>query len=152
LYFIIGLQGIRLAVNIIHQFQYKVMKEFMFFIRKQVDSSKSLSTEKHRQFLKSCEIYIDKLKIEGKLISAQPIEREGEIISFHGDVWKEDPINETFEIIGGYYHILAADLAEAITIAKANPEFEYNKNTRIEVRPVKMSEDSTGFIYPTKKS
>jgi hypothetical protein len=125
------------------------MKEFMFFIRKQTDSKMTLSPERHEQFLKGCETYIGKLKKEGKLISAQPIERDGDIISCTNNVWKDVPFNETKEVIGGYYHILAEDLSEAIAIAKANPEFEYNPDTRIEVRPVKMKEDITGFAYPT---
>ena len=126
------------------------MKEFMFFIRKQSDSKLTLSPEKHQQFLKGCETYIARLKKEGKLISAQPIEREGDIISYPGNVWKDVPFNETKEVIGGYYHILAEDLAEAIAIAKANPEFEYNPDTRIEIRPIKMKEETTDFVYPTK--
>lgn len=125
------------------------MKEFMFFIRKQSDSELTLSPERHQQFLKGCETYIAKLKKEGKLISAQPIEREGNIISRQDNVWKDVPFSETKEVIGGYYHILAEDLSEAIAIAKANPEFEFNPDTRIEVRPIKMKEDATGFVYPT---
>ena len=125
------------------------MREFMFFIRKRSDSTMTLSPEKHQHFLKSCEKYIAKLKNEGKLISAQPIQRDGDIISYAGKVWKDVPFNETKEVIGGYYHILAEDLSEAIAIAKANPEFEYNPDTRIEVRPIKMKEETTGFVYPT---
>jgi hypothetical protein len=126
------------------------MKEFMFFIRKQTDSKMTLSPERHEQFLKGCETYIGKLKKEGKLISAQPIERDGDIISCSDNGWTDVPFNETKEVIGGYYHILAADLSEAISIAKANPEFEYNPDTRIEIRPIKMKEETTGFVYPTK--
>jgi len=125
------------------------MKEFMFFIRKQSDSELTLSPERHQQFLKGCETYIAKLKKEGKLISAQPIEREGNIISRKDNVWKDVSFSETKEVIGGYYHILAEDLSEEIALAKANPEFEYNPDTRIEVRPIKMKEDTSGFVYPT---
>ena len=124
------------------------MKEFMFLIRKQVDSKDTLSPEQHQKFLKGCEIYIGKLKQEGKLISAQPIERLGKIISGSHGAWKEVPFNESKEVLGGYYHILAKDLDEAIAIAQANPEFEFNPNTRVEVRPLKLKEESTGFIYP----
>lgn len=126
------------------------MKEFMFFIRKQNDSSKTLPPEKHEQFLKVCETYIGKLKSESKLLSAQPIERNGEIISRSNGEWKSSPFNEKTEVIGGYYHILANNLDEAIAIAKANPEFQYNQDTRIEVRSIKMKEDATGFTYPSK--
>ncbi len=120
----------------------------MFFIRKQSNSKDTLSPEQHQKFLKGCELYIGKLKQEGKLISAQPIEWNGSILSFPGKVWNDTPYNESKEVIGGYYHIFASDLNEAIAIAKDNPEFQFNPNTRIEVRPIKMKEVSTGFVYP----
>jgi len=58
------------------------------------------------------------------------------------------PFNETKEVIVGYYHILGEDLNDAIAIAKGNPEFEYGTTARIEVRPIKAKEESTGFAYP----
>ena len=124
------------------------MKEFMFFIRKQSNSRENLSERQHQNFLKSCESYIGSLKREGILISAQPIEWIGYIISVENQKFNTVPFNESKEIIGGYYHILADNLEEAISLAKKNPEFEYNPDTRIEVRPVKMKEESTGFVYP----
>lgn len=51
----------------------------------------------------------------------------------------------------GYYHILPKDMNEAKEIAKRNPEFEYGITERIEIRPIKVKEESTGFIYPEKK-
>ena len=74
--------------------------------------------------------------------------REGKIISGSKGAWKEGPFNETKEVIVGYYHILAEDLDDAIAIAKGNPEFEYGTTARIEVRPIKTKEESTGFVYP----
>jgi hypothetical protein len=126
------------------------MKEFMFFIRKQADSAKTLPADKHTEFLKSCESYIGMLKAERKLVSAQPIERTGAILSRVNDEWTESPFNENREVIGGYYHIMARDLDEAINIAKANPEFTYNPGTRIEVRGIKTNEEQTGFVYPSR--
>ncbi len=64
--------------------------------------------------------------------------------------WKQIPFNESEEVQVGYYHILARDLNEAIEIAKANPEFEYGTTARIEVRPIKMKEETTGYIYPNQ--
>ncbi|HTL81563.1 MAG TPA: YciI family protein [Bacteroidia bacterium] len=126
------------------------MKEYMFFIRKSNNSEQTLSSEKHQAFLKGCETYIGKLKAEGRLVSAQPIIWEGKIISGNDMNWEEDSITQNGEVLGGYYHILANDMAEAISIAKQNPEFEYNEGTRIEVRPLKMKEAQTGFVYPAK--
>ena len=126
------------------------MKEFMFFIRKQKNSGETLSPEKHTEFLKACETYIGALKECRQLISAQPIEWSGKIIGGNENAWNESGYNESGEVIGGYYHILAENLEEAIQIAKDNPEFQYNEGTRIEVRPLKMKEESTGYKYPSQ--
>ena len=48
----------------------------------------------------------------------------------------------------GYYHILANDIDEAVAMAKENPEFEYVLSASIEVRPIKMKEEKTDFVYP----
>jgi hypothetical protein len=124
------------------------MKEFMLLIRNQSDHEQTLSAETHQQFLESCKLYIEKLTREGKLIAAQPLERQGTIISRPTGTWKDGPFNETKEVIAGYYHILANDLNEAISIAKGNPEFEFGTTARIEIRPIKVKEESTGYIYP----
>ena len=124
------------------------MKEFMLLIRNAIDHQSEWTTERHKEFLKKCEIYIDDLKKEGKLISAQPLVREGKIISGKNGSWKDVPFNESKEVQVGYYHILARDMEEAVSIAKANPEFEFGTTARIEVRPVKTKERATGFVYP----
>ena len=80
--------------------------------------------------------------------SAQPLVREGKIISGSKNAWRDKPFNETKEVIVGYYHILAKDIDEATDIAKGNPEFEFTSTARIEVRPIKMKEGSSEFKYP----
>jgi len=124
------------------------MKEFMLLIFNRGDSKKSFSPEKHTEFARKCEVYIERLRIQGHLISGQPLVSDGKIISGSEGKWKEVPLNEANEMQVGYYHITAGDLDEAVTIAKANPEFEYISNARIEVRPIRTKEDSTGFVYP----
>jgi hypothetical protein len=128
------------------------MKEFMFFIRKRSNSEKTLAPEKFKLFLKACEGYIENLKKNGKLISAKPFVLSGKIISGNPNKWKDSSFDDTKEIIAGYYHILAKDLTEATEIAKANPEFAFNADTRIEVRQVKVKEELTGFVYPSELS
>jgi hypothetical protein len=127
------------------------MKEFMLLIRNKVDHLSHLSPEENQQFLKACMDYIDRLTKNGNLKSAQPLVKEGKIISGSKDAWKDGPFNESKEVIVGYYHILANSMEEAIEIAKGNPEFAYTNTARIEVRPIKMKEESTGFTYPGKK-
>lgn len=127
------------------------MKEFMLLIRNEVDHQAKWPAERHQQFLHQCEQYIGKLKTDGKLLSAQPLVREGKMISGTKGAWKEGPFSDTKEVIVGYYHILAEDLNEAIAIAKRNPEFEFGTTARVEVRPIKMKEENTGFVYPKSK-
>ena len=124
------------------------MNEFMLLIRNEIDHQSLWPQERHQQFLKSCESYIGKLKKDGKLRTAQPLLRQGVIISRSGGKWQQVPFNETKEVQVGYYHILAKDMDEAIEIAKGNPEFEFGTTARIEVRPIKIKEETTNYVYP----
>ncbi len=126
------------------------MKEFMLLILNENDHQDNWSEEQHKEFVKKCEVYINDLKNNGKLKSAQPLVREGKIIYRSNKEWKEKPFNERKEVQVGYYHILAKDMNEAVEIAKRNPEFEYGTTARIEVRPIKVKEEATGFVYPEK--
>jgi hypothetical protein len=124
------------------------MKEFMLFIRNEIDHQATWSSDQHQQFLQKCSVYIDHLMKTGNLKSAQPLVREGKIIYRSETEWKDTPFNESKDVIVGYYHILARDLDDAVSLAKGNPEFEYRATARIEVRPIRMKEESTGFVYP----
>jgi hypothetical protein len=126
------------------------MKEFMLLIRNEKDHQSAWPPEKHQQFLNACMVYIENLKKEGKLKSAQPLVREGKMISGSKGAWRDGQFSETKEVIVGYYHVLAHDMDDAIAIAKENPEFAFSTTARVEVRPIKMKEESTGYTYPKK--
>jgi len=95
--------------------------------------------------------YIEDLKKKGHLKGAQPLAREGKMISGKPGTFKDGPYNETKETIVGYYHILAKDMDEAISIAKRNPEFAFIKGSKIEVRPIKTKEEAINYDYPGGK-
>jgi hypothetical protein len=124
------------------------MKEFMLYIRNEGDAKADLNTVEYLQFIKQCEVYIERLKSEKKLIAAQPLVREGFVISKNEEIWGKTILDIKKEIQVGYYHIIADNMDEAISIAKENPEFEFIPSATIEVRPVKMKELETNFIYP----
>jgi len=126
----------------------RAMKEFMYLIRNKINHQEEWSSDKLHEFLKSCEEYILNLKNQGKLISAQPLMLDGKIISGTKNAWILEPFDKNNEVQVGYYHILAENLDEAISIAKQNPEFEFGSTARIEVRPVKTKEITTNFEYP----
>jgi hypothetical protein len=123
-------------------------KEYMFYIRNAGDAKAALSAEDHLAFIKKCEVYIGKLKRDGKLIAAQPLLREGVIISKSKKDWNLQPVDPNKEVQVGYYHISALSMSEATELAKENPEFEYVPSASIEIRPVKTKEDQTKFVYP----
>lgn len=127
------------------------MKEFMLLIRNESDAKASLSADEHLAFIKKCEVYIGALKSSDQLIAAQPLVREGVVLTQTGSTWQEKPVNVNAEIQVGYYHILAKDIEEAIAIAKNNPEFEYVPTASVEVRPIKTKENETAFVYPSSK-
>ncbi len=126
------------------------MKEFMLIIRNQNDNFSSMSSEKQLKFLEACQVYIENLKKIKKLIEAQPMEREGAVVTGTAGNYREEGFKASGEVIVGYYHIFASNLTDAIAIAKANPEFVYSSTASIEVRPLKTKEDRTKFIYPTR--
>jgi len=125
------------------------MKEFMLLIHNEGDGKANMSPEQQQEFLNACMVYIEDLLKKGKLKGAQPLVREGRMISGSPGAFKDGPYNESKEIIVGYYHILAKDLDEAIAIAKGNPEFAFVKGAKIEVRPIKTKEQSSNYDYPS---
>jgi len=124
------------------------MKEFMLLIHNEGDGKETLSPEEQKKFLKACEAYIEDLQKNGNLKKAQPLAREGKRISGSPGQFKDRPYNEGGDIIVGYYHIVAGTLDEAVSIAQRNPEFAFVNGASIEVRPVKLVEKTTGFVYP----
>jgi len=125
-----------------------MLKEFMLYIRNAGDAKKALSPEEHLDFVKQCEVYIGQLKSKNKLIAAQPIVREGVVLSKAGNNWTQTPVDPSVMVQVGYYHLQAETMEEAIEWAKLNPEFAYVPSATIEIRPIKTKEEQTSFIYP----
>lgn len=107
----------------------------MLFIRNEGNPIASLSLEQQQEHVQKVGGFIRKMVEQQKMKAAQPLEMEGEIISFKNGKFVDGPFNETKEVISGYYHILAEDLKEAVEIAKQDPRFE-DGEWRIEVRPI----------------
>ena len=124
------------------------MKEFMLYIRNAGDAKAALSPDEHLAFVKKCETYIGKLKAGGNLVAAQPILREGYLLSRNGGNWNQKTLDPKGETQVGYYHLRARTVEEAIELAQQNPEFEYVPSASIEIHQVKTKEEETGFVYP----
>ena len=111
------------------------MKEFMVFIRNEGNPVMNLSPEQQQEHVQKVGSYIRGLFETGKMQAAQPLEMEGTIVSYKDGKFIDGPFNETKEVISGYYHIVAADLNEAIEIGKADPRFK-DGDWRLEIRPI----------------
>jgi hypothetical protein len=125
------------------------MTEFMLLVRNVADHQAAWTADRHLAFLRRCEVYIGELKAAGKLVAAQPLVKEGRVISGASGTWSEAPLDRSVRIQVGYYHVRALDMDDAIAIAKANPEFEFSSSAQVEVRMIKGREAETGFVYPT---
>jgi hypothetical protein len=115
------------------------MKEFMLFIRPEGDNFDNMSAEDQQKHIEKFGDYIGRLIKQGILKSAQPLEAGGRIVSGKNGVIMDGPFIETKEVIGGYFHIVAKNMDEAVEVAKANPLFQ-REGGIIEVREIKLME------------
>lgn len=113
------------------------MKEFMAFIYTEGDHMAEMSPEEQQQHVERVGGYIQRLMENGTMKSAQPLELTGTTISGTKDQLYDAPFNETKEVIGGYYHLVAESLEAAVEIIKEDPRFE-DGPWKIELRPVRV--------------
>jgi len=111
-------------------------KEFMYFVYSDGNRVTDLSSKKQQLHIQKIGEYIQNLAKTGKLKDAQPLDMEGILIRSKNGVFNESTLNKNKVVISGYYHILAKDMKEAVTIAKADPRFEED-GWEIMIRPIK---------------
>ncbi len=99
------------------------------------DWHNTLSGEELQQAMNRFKGWFDRLSEQGILKGAQPLVREGKIVSGkQGRLVSDGPFAESKETIGGYFLLQVNSLEEAVAIAKSAPSLDYG--TTIEVRPV----------------
>ncbi len=91
------------------------------------------SLEELQESLNQFQGWFQQMSENGKLKGAQPLAREGAVVTKKGIV-SDGPFAESKEVIGGYFLLQVDTLEEAIAIAKSCPALEYAE--QIEVRPV----------------
>src|SRR5712692_913643 len=95
----------------------------------------SLSPEELQKAMGDFKAWFDRLTEQGILKAAQPLVREGKIVSGkQGRVVADGPFAESKEAIGGYFLLAVNSLDEAVVVAKGCPSLDYG--AQIEVRPV----------------
>lgn len=112
------------------------MSQFILFIRGGQDLSANLSPEEIQAAIEKFTNWARKLRSEGKLVSAEKLkDNTGMLVSSRGgQIVVDGPFAETKETIGGYFIIEAADMNEAISIAKESPAMD--GGNVVEVREV----------------
>jgi hypothetical protein len=96
---------------------------------------KRLSPEEIQMVMSQWTSWFDRLTQQGKIKSAQPLVREGQIVSWKkGQTVSDGPFAESKEAIGGYFLLKVKDPDEAVAIAKECPTLKYG--VTVEVRPV----------------
>jgi hypothetical protein len=105
--------------------------EFLVIARGQWDST--LSRNERQNVIDRFYAWLDQLVDEGKMKRGQRLTYEGKTIG-RQSVITDGPFGESKEVIGGYWFILANNLAEAAQIAKSNPCLEYG--LFVEIRPI----------------
>jgi hypothetical protein len=94
-----------------------------------------LSPEELQKQMGQVKAWFERLTEEGKLKAAQPLVREGKIVSGkQGRVVADGPFAESKEAIGGYLLLAVNSLDEAVAVAQSCPSLEFG--SKIEVRPV----------------
>ncbi len=94
-----------------------------------------VSPEELQRMMDRVKDWFDGLAASGKLKAAQPLAREGALVSGkNGRILADGPFAESKEVIGGYVLLDVDSLDEAIVIAQSCPTLEFD--TQVEVRPV----------------
>ena len=98
------------------------------------DLRNGLSPEELQKVTDNWMAWFKRLTDEGKAVAANPLEREGKIVSGKDRVVSDGPFAESKEAIGGYFLLDVATMDEAVAIARDCPGLPYG--IRVEVRPV----------------
>src|ERR1700755_1747159 len=110
----------------------KTMEKYMFIFCGGDPSH--LSPEKQQAHMGKWFEWVEKLKAEKRYVSGEALLPGGKTVAGVKKVVTDGPFAESKEVVGGFFVLMAKDLAEATTIAKDCPDYELDG--RVEVREV----------------
>lgn len=110
------------------------MSQFLLILRG--GSDYPTSPEEMQQTFEKYMAWGQKLKAEGKLISADPLKDEGKVIHSTKENLRvtDGPFTETKEAVAGYYLLEIANADEVVETAKGCPHLLYGGS--VEVREI----------------
>jgi len=112
------------------------MSQFMLLIRGGYEKEAQLSPEEIQQRIAQYGEWAGKLQNEGKLVSAEKVKDEGRLLTQENGRLVAHEVELVGDTVGGYFIIEAANLDEAVAIAKESPTFSYEGGGMVEVREV----------------
>lgn len=109
--------------------------QYMFLVRGATCDAGSLSPEQMEAQMREVYAWIDGLTKKGVMTAAQPLTREGKVLSGkNGSVISDGIAAESKEAVGGFFIVNASTMDEAVGIARRSPAF--NHGARLEVRRI----------------
>ena len=100
------------------------MAQFLVLIRGGDADYEAMSPEEIQGVIQRYIDWGDRLRSEGRYVDANELTESGAVI--RGSSVIDGPYAETKEGVGGYYIIEAADLSEAVEVAKGCPVLQHN--------------------------
>ena len=109
------------------------MAEYMILLFDDEAAWAAASPEEYDRMLKAHGRFQEQcVELGGKIVNSNALQPTSTATSVRGDVVTDGPFAETKEALGGYYLIDAADLDQALAIAKLVPVLKGG----VEVRPI----------------
>jgi hypothetical protein len=87
--------------------------------------------------LESCNEHSDELTDKGVMVAAYALTPRDMATSIRGDIITDGPFVDSKEVVAGFYVLEAADLDEALAIARLNPAIAHGGG--VEIRPIHSS-------------
>jgi hypothetical protein len=87
--------------------------------------------------LESCDQHSDELTEKGVMVAAYALTPRDTATSIRGDIITDGPFVDSKEVVAGFYVLEAADLDEALAIARLNPVVADGGG--VEIRPIHSS-------------
>ena len=113
----------------------KLTNQYMFLVRGSSCDAGGLSPEQMQAQMQEVYAWIDGLTKKGVMTAAQPLTREGKLLSGKGGSVISDGIAaESKEAVGGFFIVNASTMDEAVSIARTSPGFNYG--AILEVRQI----------------
>lgn len=105
------------------------MNEFMLLFRGGDARMADLTEDERNAHMAKWGAWMQGLAEQGKLVGGLPFEAEGKVVSNNGV--DDGPYREGSVSVGGYLHIKAGDLNEAVAISKGSPIFEHDGSVEV---------------------